>query len=185
MPQHSEDEIAQRRATVARLYLQGWYQSKIAERVGVTQQQISDDLKSIREGWRNSTIFDFNEAKMREAAKIDALEATYWEAWFKSLEPIKKKTNRMRGNVDKRKSPDKQKVDSFDQTEVVEERLGDPRYLDGVEKCIRRRCDLFGLDAPLKIAETDPNGKAIEKRTWLIKDYTAGHRVPDPDEDLN
>lgn len=32
-------------------------------------------------------------------------------------------------------------------------------YLAGVMSCIERRCKLFGLDAPTKIAPTDPSGE--------------------------
>ena len=34
---------------------------------------------------------------------------------------------------------------------MTEERTGDPRYLDGVMRCIERRCHLLGLDAPAKL----------------------------------
>lgn len=34
-----------------------------------------------------------------------------------------------------------------------------PQYLSGVMSCIDRRCKLLGLDAPTKIAPTDPSGE--------------------------
>jgi hypothetical protein len=33
-----------------------------------------------------------------------------------------------------------------------------PRYLEGIMSCIERRCKLLGLDAPNKVAPTDPTG---------------------------
>jgi hypothetical protein len=37
-------------------------------------------------------------------------------------------------------------------TKRREGQVGDPRYLDGVLKCIDRRCAILGIDAPKKIA---------------------------------
>lgn len=34
----------------------------------------------------------------------------------------------------------------------------DPRHLDGVERCIAQRREIFGIDAPKKIAPTTPDG---------------------------
>ncbi len=76
-----------------------------------------------------------------------------------------------------------QKPKAMEQFEYTEERLGDPRYLLGVDRCIERRCRILGLEAPMKIAQTDPQGKAVQSRTWLITDHTGGRRVPAPDED--
>lgn len=182
MPQHTEDEIAQRRAIVAKLYLKGWTQTEIGINQGVSQGQISQDLEKIREDWRESAIVDFNDAKIKELAKLDQLESTLWKAWERSLEPIKKSTKRMQGKVDHKKLATSQTVDNFNTTEVVEERLGDPRYLEGVQRCIQKRCDLLGLDAPLKIAETDEEGKMIRSRTWVIQNNAGGFKVPAPDE---
>lgn len=36
---------------------------------------------------------------------------------------------------------------------------GDPRFLTTVQWCIERRCKLFGLDGPTKIAPTTPDGQ--------------------------
>lgn len=183
MPQSTKEIIAERRARVASYYLQGKYQADIARLVGVKQQQISQDLAAIRKDWETSALVDFNEAKAKELAKIDLLEQTYWDAWFKSLEPIKKSTKKMSGKVDKAKGATGQLPSTFDTTDVVEQRLGDPRYLDGIQKCIQKRCELLGLDAPLRIAETDVEGKGIMRRTWVIQDNTASGRVPAPDEE--
>ena len=39
-----------------------------------------------------------------------------------------------------------------------EEHCGDPRYLQGVQWCIHKRCEILGLNAPTRIAPTDPSG---------------------------
>lgn len=151
MPFSSEDEILLRRATVASLYLKGWFQSRIAAEVHVTQAQISLDLAAIRSEWRESMLDDFNEAKSRELAKIDHLESTYWKAWEDSMKPIKKQRKKFTGKVDRFKPQDKQQVNEFDTIDSTEERQGNPRFLDGVMRCIEKRVDILGLDAPQKI----------------------------------
>lgn len=183
MPFSTEDAIAQRRATVARLYLQGWTQSAIAANQQVTQGQISQDLHAIRDEWRESALMDFNEHKIKELAKLDHLEATLWAAWEQSLKPIKKKTVKKSGKLDIKLPADKQLPSHFDQTDVEEGRLGDPRYLEGIQRCIQKRCDLLGLDAPLKLAPLDPAATQTGKHTWVIQDNTSGRKVPAPDDE--
>ena len=36
-----------------------------------------------------------------------------------------------------------------------EEQVGDARFLDGVMKCIQKRCEILGLNAPSRLAWTD------------------------------
>src|SRR5262249_46366485 len=77
----------QRREQVAALYLQGHSQYTIAQQVGVTQQQISMDLKIIQKGWLASTLRDFDAAKSEQLAKLDQLELAAWAAWERSRVP--------------------------------------------------------------------------------------------------
>lgn len=184
MPQNSADVVARRRVNVARLYLQGWTQAAIAVEEGVDQSQISLDLTEIRKDWKASTLFDFNEAKTKELARIDLLESTYWTAWEASKTPLKKKQTKLRGEVLQAdmKNPQKQQAKALETTEATEERLGDPRYLDGVLKCIQKRVEILGLDAPFKIAPTDTEGNNIGSRVWTVLDHTGGRNVPAPDE---
>ncbi len=118
-PKRNKEQQARDRAEIARLYLSGTLQVNIAAEIGVSQQQISYDLKIIRQQWLDSALRDFDEARSRELAKIDNLEITYWQAW--------------------------QRVEG--QTRVGPQ-LGDLRFLQGVQWCIDRRCKLLGLDAP-------------------------------------
>ncbi|WP_338871683.1 hypothetical protein WBJ53_26035 [Spirosoma sp. SC4-14] len=186
MPQHSEDEIASRRATVSNLYRKGWTQMEIADEVGVSQGQISQDLEAIRIEWRNSMLMDFNEKKAEELAKIDYREQILWQAWERSMQPLKKKSTKMKGEVDTgQRYQDKKKnqqVKNLETTETTEERLGDPRYMQGIERCAQQRIELLGLAAPIKVAQTDPEGKAVAARTWRLIDHTGGKPVPAPDD---
>src|SRR5262245_50467538 len=125
----------QRRETIAALYLQGHTQTKIAQQVGVSQQQVSADLKAIQKVWLANTQPDFDAAKAQELAGIDAAERAYWEGWQRSCQPREvTTTKRVRGDVPRTESSRRRETP-----------VGDPRFLDGVMRCIHQRCDILGL----------------------------------------
>ena len=135
-------------AEIARLYLQGKTQQQIAEYIGrsfygdpefLSRQMIAKDLAAVYKLWQREAVLDLNQAIITELARIDQLERTFWEAWARSQDDIKTRTVRERGKKDKAGS---------ELVIMSEERTGDPRYLDGIMKCIERRCRLLGLDAP-------------------------------------
>ena len=80
-------QIARRRQQVAELYVKGWFQTAIAEELGVSQTTVCHDLKAIRKQWRESSIRDFDAARERELCKLDLLEREAWAAWQRSQEP--------------------------------------------------------------------------------------------------
>ena len=41
-------------------------------------------------------------------------------------------------------------------TRQTKELVGDPRFIDGILRCIERRCAILGIDAGKKTAFTDP-----------------------------
>ena len=146
------------------MYLQGITQAEIGQRLGVSQPQISYDLRVLRNRWLQSSIVNINEAKARELARVDHLEREYWEAWERSIGKHQTKTVKARGT--------KESAESAEQTVKTEDINGDPRYLSGVQWCINKRCEVLGLDAPTKREITGRAGEAIE-----IKDVTAREQL--------
>lgn len=137
--------IASRRTKVAALLAREiTNQYDICRHLGMDpisgQPTISNDVKWCRKQWQASAVFNFDEAKGRELAKLDLLEKTYWEAWEESK--VEKQTTKTR------------RVDSNSPSTMAEatktKRDGDPRLLDGVMKCITKRCQILGLDAPVE-----------------------------------
>jgi hypothetical protein len=131
------------------MYLRGRLQAEIAEELGIAQSTVSRDLKALHEEWRQSALIDINEAKARELARIDELERTYWAAWERSREDAE--------------SEAKKAIDSADgkRYEVQTQRkgqAGDPRFLQGVQWCIERRCKILGIDAPTRAELTGKGG---------------------------
>jgi hypothetical protein len=125
----------------AGMYLRGMTQAAIGKRIGVSQRQISSDLKLLQKRWQQSALVDINAVKGKELAKIDALERTYWQAWRRSMKEAQRTSTSKKGTGDEGEIV--ARVDRASQ-------VGDPRYLTGVQWCIERRCRIVGIDAPEK-----------------------------------
>jgi hypothetical protein len=109
---------------------------------------VSNDIKLLVKRWRESALVDVDNAKVEELARINRLELEYWEAWKRSQR-------------DKEAELTETQVGDKSYTKAQERKegqTGDPRFLAGVQWCIERRCKILGIDAPTKIAPTDPSG---------------------------
>lgn len=164
-PRNKTLEIAKRRARVAELYLQGKYQWEIGDEVGVTQATVSTDLAAIRAMWKASAVRDFDEAKEKELARIDALEREYWAAWEAS------KKEKESTKTEKNTSPSGDRLKAAVEKEM---RDGNPAFLAGVQWCINKRCEILGFDAPkkLKHEHLSKDGRS------LVEEYEQLRRLP-------
>ncbi len=138
---HTRTEIAARRERVAALYLQGKSQYAIGRELGLTQTNVSRDLDAIRQVWLANAVRDYGERQAEELAKCDRLEAEAWEAWERSKQPAETTT------------AERVTLDGTDRTKAAkrtEGRDGNPTFLTVVERCIAKRCEILGLDAPKK-----------------------------------
>jgi hypothetical protein len=132
----SPSEMARDQRIVADLYLQGELQVDIAKVIGRDQTTVSTHLAAIRQEWLDSSLRDFDEVKSQELAKLDKLEREYYGGWLRSQEDVvtvKDETSENPKTVVTTKS-----------------QAGDSRFLDGVERCVARRCKILGFDAPSK-----------------------------------
>lgn len=120
------------------MYLQHMTQAEIATELKLSQPQIKYDLDEIKRRWREDTKIDLDAAKQKELARLEQLEHTYWQAWKRSLKPLKKvRIEKKFGEVDKT-------------IRTREQLLGIPAYLEGVVRCIQERSKLLGIYAPVK-----------------------------------
>jgi len=135
--------VAQRRVQVSELYLQGWNQIAIAERLQVSRATISGDVCALQEQWRTSGIRNFDLMREQELLKLELLEREAWAGWQHSL---------------KRAAPASTdgKTKGSRTESSVEEPLGDPRFLNQIHKCLKDRRAMLGLDAPLTVVDTSP-----------------------------
>ncbi|MFA5378937.1 MAG: hypothetical protein WC455_24500 [Dehalococcoidia bacterium] len=150
---------------IAELYLHGWRQSDIAVDLDVTQQTISNDLQELYRRWQNRATTSIDAAKARELARIDELERTYWAEWVASKEERQSTTTKriQRPAEDKKDQLAQKPMTLRDEATIHKEgRLGDPRYLAGVQWCIERRCTILGINAPIKGELTGADGGPIQ-----------------------
>jgi hypothetical protein len=141
----------------ARLYLQGYSYKYISEWLGehrpytLSLQQVGNDIRNIQEMWREHYLTDMNTLKAQELARIDKLELQYWEAWFESRKHV--------DNLEQTKTDDEWKGKNakakgskagYSRTKTTRKRVhrdGNPKFLQGIERCIQLRIKLLGLDA--------------------------------------
>lgn len=150
-------EAERDRREISRLYLKGMYQTDIAEKLGLSQPTVSRDIKLLIEEWKVERVYDINEAKARELAKVDNLELEYWDAWRRSQENAEKEIKKAKGITKDGKNVN-QEVQK-----ISEGQVGDPRFLTGIQWCIERRCLILGVDAPKKTELTGKNGEPLIK----------------------
>jgi hypothetical protein len=147
-PKRTPFERERDRSEIARLYLTRMPQAKIAELVHLSPGQVNADLAAVRKEWLKARVRNFDADLNRELARIDALEVEYWEAWRGSKLPRKQETTQQR----------QAETVALVVTVRSDEHEGNPQFLAGVQWCIDRRIKLLGIDAPLKIAPTNPEG---------------------------
>lgn len=133
--------VEARRVEVAKRYLRGEMQAEIAHAFGVSQQQISQDLRAVRAHWLASAIRDFDAAKAQELAKIDEVERAAWGAWERSTKDKEVVIREAGADQKPRKA-----------TLRKEGQSGNPAFLNTILTCIERRCAILGLDAPKRFS---------------------------------
>lgn len=136
----SKEQIEHDNAWIAELYLKGLTQQAIAKTVGLSQQMISVSIARIRDIWAKTQITMFTEYLNRELTRIDLLEREYWTAWENSKKAREKTTCTIRPPADLKGQAQVVSI-------VAEESKsdGDKRWLEGVQWCIDRRCELMGF----------------------------------------
>lgn len=114
-------------AQIASLHLRGHSVVEIAGEMNQTKAQIQAGLDKLRGRWASVSLMDIDAAVAVTLEEIEQLKTEYMEAWLRSIgsEVV------MRG------------------MRMVS--AGDAAFLDGVMKCIDRKCKLLGLDSPIKI----------------------------------
>ena len=150
MPLHKHEVVNQRRQRVAELYLTGTLQSAIGQVLGISQQQVSHDLKIVQRQWLASSIRDFDTVKSEQLAKIDRIERAAWESFALSLKP--------------REITVQEAVEGEHPTKKAsirkEGQAGDPRFLQIAQRCIDQRADLLGLSTATEAAKALGSGLA-------------------------
>ena len=157
--QQHKRSIAERErdlAFITELYLKGMSQADLAQRLSeerdysISRAMIYKDINLIHERWMQAYILPINEMKVRELARLDRLENEYWSAWERSKQDF---TSIKQDTIDDsaiRKSAHGALAPTHSRKKTViekKERDGNVHFLEGVERCIDKRCQILGLDA--------------------------------------
>lgn len=161
-PRQQQLGTAARRQQVAALYLQRRYQSEIAIALGVSQQVVSYDLKMLQQEWLASSLRDFDAAKGLELQRIYECERQFWAGWSRSQQPREVSVTEATegGEVMAPDGTMHPKGATRKASMRREGQAGDPRFLDGVLKCISQRCDILGLSTATEAAKELSQGLA-------------------------
>ena len=155
----------ERRFKIASLYLQRKMQSEIAAEVGVSQQQVSYDLKFLREQWLASSLRDFDAARSEELQRIDEVERQAYAAWHRSQQPREVSLTEQTegGEVVSADGTSQPKRPTRKASMRREGQSGDPRFLAVIQKCIDQRCVILGLESPLRISIDQAAAKVADE----------------------
>jgi hypothetical protein len=135
------------RETISRLRLRGRTLSEIAAETGLSVMTVRRELKALVGEWQKNAAEDIAAVKARELRRLDAIEAETWSEWERSKQDYVKKVAEKGG-----KEGSKSKIETGGQ-------CGDPRYLTVLVNIGERRAKILGMDAPQKVAPTDPSGE--------------------------
>lgn len=156
--------VEQRRSKVMALRIRGFRPFEIAEKLGVTREQVDADVRRVRQEWAQARQDDLNGMIAEQLAKIDALEREAWDAWERSKLPaVMHKTGKSikRGEWEE---------------ETTKEQVGDPRYLDTLAKLWDQRAKILGLNAAEKVdhaMQIDVNMAVVsEVRKQVLENVT-------------
>jgi len=153
----SREQLARDRAELFALFLKGYTYRAIqvtfnkaeTERgYALSKTQVFDDIKAALKEFKVSNAQMVDDQMHIELARINKLEREYWDAWERSCS-MRRKIKIEGGAID-----GGQTSGGSLKERTSEELFGDPRYLQGVQWCVDRRCKLMGLDQPIEITGT-------------------------------
>lgn len=162
-------QIEHRRTQVADLFTKGWTQVAIAGELGVSQATISTDVKAIRQEWSEARIEDVGAAVALELKRTEVLHRETCLAWVRSQQPVE--TIRI---IDRNGQKLVEKT--------VQERPGDPRFLQIAHRAIKIRFRLLGLDAAVSDKlDQEAIDCQVNQRFWAFFQLTVENKLPGPD----
>lgn len=152
--------------SLSRLYVKGISQMEIGRQLGISQGQVSIDLKKLLKQWEETRLDEIDRYKHEQLVRINLIEEEMWSAWEKSKTKGKRtvsmsKSGETEAGIDPLTGR-KIKTDSEKYwragTQEEEPVAGDMQYMNGIMWCQQERAKIVGLYAPKKVAATDPTG---------------------------
>lgn len=146
-------QIEERKLKIAQLRAEGMSIRAIAHSLGINRNAVTRHLSYIQARWRRQMAASYETMIIDELQKISLVEREFWQGWKRSVLDAVKRREVIAENKGE---------DSYQLTEERIVQSGDPRFLDGVMKCIERRCKLLGTDQPIKYEVDATLTKVVE-----------------------
>lgn len=154
----SDGEVIEHLNLIATQYLRGHTIRQIVDVVNKKSKRktsirtVHNDIKSLLAEWKESRTMEIDDAKRVELERINNIEQTAWAGWETSL--------KLKSTVKKKGSGANSAgaYTSEEETSKVEETPGNPAFLRIIMDCVNKRCEILGLNSPLKIDGEGFNG---------------------------
>lgn len=166
-PQRDERLRAYHRAEITKRYLlHHQSQREIAEALGISQQLVSLELRTVKEELLLRAHENVVQMFVEELVRLRILETEYWAGWARSQMDLVTLTFKL-PNESSRTTSFGVARESQESDVIMKQappmtlpagaklvahkrtrRDGNPKFLEGVHQCIAMRVRLFGLDKP-------------------------------------
>lgn len=153
------------KAVVVSYYLKGYNGQEVAELAShelggarISRIFVNKAVKEAIQLWRKQKDALIADHKAIELEKINKLEATYWEAWESSKKSQKTTTVRTKATVTGK-----------EETNQERHQTGEPRFLQGIENCIKQRCAILGIEAPQVVIQNNNSNSTTIVRKVVFK----------------
>lgn len=157
---------------VAEWLTQGKTQSWIGGQLGLTQQQISYDVKEVRKQWAANTDLSYEQHIAQLLAEIQFVERVYW-AEYLGDGLTNEKVTLTKGITPLGEATSKKVVYTNNQ--------GRLEALNGILKCIDRQIKILGLDLNFAIESVTRAGyEVIDSAQAESTDLSAASRYSSP-----
>ncbi len=170
---------------LSKMYIRNKSQMEIGRTLGISQGQVSNDLKKLLKRWEDTRLNDIDQYKAEQLQRINHIEGEMWTAWELSktkgkITISKSKSGEMVKMLDPSTGREfKMDDDRYWKAGEIEELPtggGDMQYMNGIMWCVQERSKIMGLNAPKKIAATDPTGtiEAGQSAKEILGDIIGG-----------
>jgi len=166
--------LAARRASISELLLQGRNYRQIAQALKIrSTKTVHDDVQQILAEWQTEHKYNIDQWVALELGKVGRIEDHAWQSYERSLrdaETVSTETSLIKLRGGRGKHAFEVPAEQTKHSRSVKGQAGDPRFLEVALRCVARRCELLGLDAPVKIEHGGEVGvedlEQIRKRRW-------------------
>lgn len=191
MPNHRQIAEAERRRALVMGYWKKGQRNQTRIRalletdhgIKIDRSTVAKMIAKQRKLWRESAETDFTEEQTQVLEEIELVKFTYWQEWERSQKDIEETSQMAEESGEQIKEVDGQPIPVLVKdikkraTNKTRERLGDPRFLQGVERMIEQRRQVLGIDKPV----ADPSKTAEEIRQFLHEIDGSIEGPPDDD----